>query len=118
MFRRLRVKLTVLYTGLFCLVLFLIGATAYIAISGNTHRLARDQLTTIGAVFDRMSELRLARLHDNAEHAARLPVFDRAVEERDETVIRAVLTDLRTRSEGDLAFLVTREGLIVGGDVA
>jgi EAL domain-containing protein (putative c-di-GMP-specific phosphodiesterase class I)/GGDEF domain-containing protein len=118
MFRRLRVKLTVLYTGLFCLVLFLIGATAYIAISGNTERLAREQLASTAAVFGRMSDLRLARLHDNADQVARLATFEQAVDERNQVAIRALLNDLRTRSDADLAFLVTREGLIVGGDAA
>jgi diguanylate cyclase len=118
MFRRLRVKLTVLYAGLFCLVLFLIGATAYIAISNNTQQLAREQLVSTGAVFERMSELRVARLHDNADQTARLPALQQGAVDRNVVVIRALLNDLRQRSEAELAFLVTREGLIVGDETA
>lgn len=114
MFRRLRIKLTVLYAGLFCLVLVLIGATAYLAISGNTQQLAREQLATTGAVFEQMSALRLQRLGDNALQTARSPSLQQAAAERDEAALRAMLLDMRGRSEADLAFLVTREGLIVG----
>ena len=118
MFRRLRVKLTVLYAGLFCLVLFLIGATAYIAITGNTRQLAREQLVSTGAVFSEMSALEVARLHDNAAQTGRLPALQQAAAERNGTVIRALLNDLRQRSDAQLAFLVTREGLIVGDGAA
>lgn len=119
MFRRLRVKLTVLYAGLFCLVLFVIGATAYLAISGNTQQLAREQLASTASVFTEMSSLRVRRLHDNASQTARLPMLQQAATERNEAVIRAIVLDLRGRADADLAFLVTREGLIVGdGDAS
>ncbi len=116
MFRRLRVKLTVLYAGLFCLVLFLIGAIAYIAISDNTQQLVREQLSSTGAIFERISALRLERLQDNTAQTARLPALQRAAFERDEAAIRAYLNDMRTRGGADLAFLVTREGLVVGAE--
>ena len=35
MFRNLRLKLTVLYAGLFCMALLVIGATAYAVVAGN-----------------------------------------------------------------------------------
>ena len=108
MFSRLRVKLTVLYAGLFCLVLFLIGATAYFAISENTQRLAREQLANTGATFVHMSELRVQRLHDNAENTARQALLQQAVSERNEAVIRALLNDLSERSEAELAFRVRK----------
>lgn len=118
MFRRLRVKLTVLYAGLFCAVLFLIGATAYLAISNNTQQLAREQLVSTGATFEHMSQLRLQRLHDNADNTARQALLQQAASERNEAVIRALLDDLGERSEAELAFLVTREGLIIGDETA
>jgi len=118
MFRRLRVKLTVLYAGLFCAVLFVIGATAYMAISGNTQRLAREQLASMASVHQQMSALRLQRLHDNAAHTARLPALQQAAAEHDQTAIRALLNDMRARSGAELGFFVTREGLIVGDDAA
>lgn len=118
MFRRLRVKLTFLYAGLFCLVLFLIGATAYVAISGNTQQLAREQLTSTGAVFEQLYALRLARLQDNATHTAQRPALQHAAAARNDALIRTMLVDMRARSEADLAFLVTREGLIVGDGAA
>jgi len=118
MFRRLRVKLTVLYAGLFCAVLFVIGATAYFAISNNTQQLAREQLVSTGEVFATMARLRFARLSDNVEQTARLPAMQQAAIERNEAMIRVLLNDLGERSDAELTFLVTREGLIVGDDTA
>ncbi len=114
MFKRLRVKLTVLYTGLFCVVLFLIGATAYAVISDNTQRLAREQLASTAAVFDRVWSLRLEHLQDSARHIARSELMRQAATDRSDVTIRAVLNDLRGRTGSDLAFFVTREGLVVG----
>jgi EAL domain-containing protein (putative c-di-GMP-specific phosphodiesterase class I)/GGDEF domain-containing protein len=118
MFRRLRVKLTVLYAGLFCLVLFLIGATAYAVITDNTQRMAREQLAASGAVFDRGLVLRLAHLHASAREVGRDAHMRQATAERNAIVVGALLDDARMRVDGDLSFLVTREGLIVGEGAA
>lgn len=114
MFRRLRVKLTVLYAGLFCLALLLIGATAYAVIAGNTHRMAREQLVTTGDVFDRLSQIRMARLQDNARAFAFSQSLQQAALARDEASIRASLSRIRTNTGADIAFFVTFEGLIIG----
>lgn len=114
MFRRLRVKLTVLYAGLFCLALTLIGATAYAVIAGNTHRMAREQLATTSAVFDRLSEIRMGRLQDSARALAFSPNLHEAAVARDDAAIRASLSRIRTNTGADLAFFVTSEGLVVG----
>lgn len=114
MFRHLRVKLTVLYAGLFCAALIFIGATAYVVIDNNTQRLAREQLATSGAVFDRTWTLRFNHLQDSASRTASSPAFQQAADTRDEPAIVAQLRDVRQRAQADIAFLVTGEGLIVG----
>jgi diguanylate cyclase len=77
MFRRLRAKLTVLYAGLFCLALMLIGATAYVVIADNTQKLARQQLANASRVFTQIWDRRLAHLQDAATRTARTqPLVD------------------------------------------
>jgi EAL domain-containing protein (putative c-di-GMP-specific phosphodiesterase class I)/GGDEF domain-containing protein len=114
MFRRLRVKLTVLYAGLFCLALLLIGATAYFVIAGNTQRLAQQQLANTSRVFERVWDVRLAHLQDAALRTGRAAGMADAVTSRDDASIRARLAELRSLARSDIAFLVTREGLVIG----
>lgn len=116
MFRQLRHKLTVLYAGLFCVALMLIGATAYGIIAGATHQLAREQLVNTQAVFEQHAEMRLAHLRDSTQAAASAVGLQAAVSERDTRGIVGALANLRQRTGADIAFLVTREGLIVGAD--
>lgn len=113
MFRRLRVRLTVMYAGLFCLALLLIGAVAYFFIVGNTQRLAEHQLANTARVFTRVWQVRLDHLQDAAARTARTPAFTDAVAARNDGVIRGYLADLRARSDADIAFVVTREGLLI-----
>ncbi len=114
MFRHLRVKLTVLYAGLFCAALILIGATAYAVIAGNTNRLAREQLVSAGAVFERTWALRLDHLADAAQTAATDGDFRAAADQRDDASLRTQLERLRQGAGADFAAFITREGLIVG----
>lgn len=114
MFKHLRVKLTVLYAGLFCAVLLLIGATAYAVIADNTVRGAREQISTTADVFDSVWALRFDHLQDVAFRTAGSPAFQNAAATHDERAIEAQLADVRERAGADIAFLITREGLIVG----
>jgi len=116
MFRRLRHKLTVLYAGLFCAALVLIGATAYAAIANATHRLAQDQLARAGAVFSREADLRTANLRQNVAYAAQAPELQMAAETDNISALQRTLTATRTSAQADLAFFVTREGLVIGED--
>ncbi|MGD9965915.1 MAG: putative bifunctional diguanylate cyclase/phosphodiesterase [Hyphomonadaceae bacterium] len=118
MFSRLRVKLTVLYTGLFCLALALIGVTAYAVITNNTQNLARQQIVNTSRVFTQVWNGRLAHLQDAATRTARTPALAEAAGVRNDAVIRAHIRDLRSLSSADLVFVVTREGLVIGEDGA
>lgn len=116
MFRQLRLKLTVLYAGLFCIALLIIGATAYAVVASNTERVVRDQLASAGAVFDRMSELRRQQLQDGARVWADDAGFRQALATRDGATLRAALANLKARSGADVVFVVTAEGLMIGED--
>jgi GGDEF domain-containing protein len=113
MFRRLRVKLTFMYAGLFSLALLMIGAVAYFVIAGNTQKLAEQQLASTAQVFSRVWSVRLEHLQDATARTANAPGLADAVASRSDGVIRAHLADLRSRSHADIAFVVTREGLVV-----
>lgn len=113
MFRRLRVKLTFMYAGLFSLALLLIGAVAYFVIAGNTQKLAEQQLANTTQVFAHAWDIRLDHLQDAATRTAQTAGLADAVASRNDAVIRAHLADLRARSRADIAFVVTREGLVI-----
>jgi len=113
MFRRLRVKLTFMYAGLLSLALLLIGAVAYFVIADNTQKLAEQQLANTTRVFTHTWALRLEHLEDAATRTAQAEGLADAVAARNDAVIRAQLADLRARSHADIAFVVTREGLVI-----
>ncbi|HYD88015.1 MAG TPA: EAL domain-containing protein [Vitreimonas sp.] len=116
MFVRLRHKLTVLYAGLFCAALILIGGTAYVVIADATQRLARDQLVKASEIFERSVRLRTEHLAASADSAANIVSLQQAAAGRDESAIRTQLEALRDNANADLTFLVTREGLVIAED--
>lgn len=113
MFRRLSHRLTVLYAGLFCAALIVIGATVYGVIAASTERLAREQMARAAALFTHTTELQTQRLRASATAAA-TPALQHAVLNHDDTAIRSALSALRAAAGAELAFVVTREGLVVG----
>jgi len=116
MFRRLRVKLTVLYAGLFCAALLLIGATAYAIIANHTKQLAREQLESAARVFNHTWTLRLDHLQDSAFAAAASADVQAAAQQLDDVAMRSILLDLRRRSGADLGLFASRDGAIVGDE--
>ena len=114
MFRlnQLRTKLTVLYAGLFGLILLLIAAAVYTAVTGNAERTVRGELAANGAVFDRVWALRSAQLHDEADVLARDFGFRSAVATSDSATVRSALENLRTRLNIDEAFVVGLDGRV------
>jgi EAL domain-containing protein (putative c-di-GMP-specific phosphodiesterase class I)/GGDEF domain-containing protein len=116
--RRLRAKLTLLYAGLFCVALLLIGAIAYAVIAGNAQRMTREQLEATGVVFDRVWELRFEELGNGARLASRDYGFREAVASGDRATIGSALENLRFRLGADLVFLVSLNGAITASDGA
>ncbi len=113
MFRRLRLKLTVLYAGLFFLTLSLIGFSAWAIIANNAQRMVRDELQTTGIVFDRLWQLRAEHLQEGASISASDYGFRQAIASNDEPTIASALANLRRRLSADLVFLVTPQGAII-----
>ncbi|MGQ0531790.1 MAG: putative bifunctional diguanylate cyclase/phosphodiesterase [Caulobacteraceae bacterium] len=116
--RRLRVKLTLLYAGLFSVALILIGAIAYAVIAGNAQRMIREQLEATGVVFDRVWELRFEELRNGARLASLDYGFREAVASGDRATIGSALENLRNRLGADLVFLVSPNASIISSDGA
>jgi PAS domain S-box-containing protein len=113
MFRLLRTKLTVLYTGLFALALVLVSAAVYGAVTENARHVVRDELTAGGAVFDRIWALRSEQLSQGAAVLSHDFGFRSAVATGDKATIQSALENLRGRLDLDLAFLVGLDGRVI-----
>ncbi len=110
---QLRTKLTVLYAGLFGLILLLIAVAVYSAVTGNAERTVRGELSANGAVFDQVWALRSVQLHEEADVLAHDFGFRAAVATGDVATIRSALENLRARLGIDAAFVVTASGQVV-----
>jgi len=116
-FRHLRTKLTVLYAGLFALVLLVITGVVYSAIVGNATKVVRGELAASGTVFDRIWALRTAQLENGAGLLSRDFGFRAAVATHDGATIQSALENLRVRLGLDTAFMIGVDGsIIAAGD--
>jgi len=110
---QLRTKLTVLYAGLFGLILLLIALAVYSAVTRNAEHTVRGELAANGAVFDRIWALRSSQLHEEADVLAHDFGFRAAVATGDNATIRSALENLRGRLGIDAAFVITQTGQVV-----
>jgi len=111
-FKHLRTKLTVLYAGLFVAALAAIALAVYAASAANAERLARDQLTASGVVFDQLMATRNEALQDEAEVLARDYGFRGAMASRDTATVRSALGNLAGRLGLDMAFVIGLQGQV------
>ncbi|HWF01857.1 MAG TPA: EAL domain-containing protein [Caulobacteraceae bacterium] len=119
--RRLSGRLTRLYVGLFAAVLLLVSGAVFISVAANGQVRTRDTLAASGRVFDRLWELRAARLRTGASVLSRDFGFREALATRDEATIGSAAENLRDRLRLDLAFVTTAEGQLLtpqAGDAA
>jgi len=117
-FHSLRTKLTVLYAGLFAVVLLLIAAVVYSAIAQNAERVVRQELTASSTVFDRIWAYRTSQLQNGAGVLARDFGFRDAIASHDQATVRSALDNLKVRMGIDTAFLVGVDGSIIATDGA
>jgi len=113
MFRRLRIKLTVLYAGLFFAAVSLISFSAYVVIANNAQRMVREELQATGTVFDRLWQMRAEHLQEGASISASDYGFREAIASNDAPTIASALANLRRRLDANLVFLVTPRGEII-----
>ena len=108
--QHLRTKLTVLYAGLFGVVLILICLAVYSAISSAAQRQVRGELVASGTVFDRVWSMRSEQLAQGSALLSRDFGFREAVATGDKATIISAMENLRARLKIDLAFIVGTDG--------
>jgi len=116
-FGSLKLRIAVLYAGLFALVL---AATALIADQGlsrfGENSAARD-MEANARVFDEILTLRASQMRGSADVLARDFGFREAVATGDGATIGSALESLKSRSRSDAAFVVGLDGsLVAAGD--
>ena len=114
MFNRLSTRLTVLYAALFGVVLLVVSAAVFLAISNAAERQVRGELAATGTVFDRVWTMRSERLREGASLLSRDFGFRAAAATRDAPTIESALENLRQRMGIAQAFMVDEEGQIIG----
>ncbi len=113
-FRTLRAKLSVLYAGLFVLVMVALAIVAQILIADNATRAVRSELAASSSVFDRIWALRARALGDSADVLARDFGFRSAVATGDRPTIVSALANLRERAGVATVFLTMQDGTVIG----
>lgn len=110
MFRRLSTQLTVIYAGLFGLVLALIAGAVFITVESNAHTAVRAAMTSSSATFDRLWKAREEQLASTASVLARDFGFRQAVATGDSQTMLSALDNLQDRLEHATAFIVDLDG--------
>lgn len=116
--RHLRTRLTVLYAGLFGLILTLLSASVFVAISGAAQRQVRGELAASATVFDQVWALKSDQLRQGAQLLSRDFGFREAVATRDSATVTSAVENLRARQGVDMAFMVGADGAVIGAPSA
>lgn len=112
MFARLRTKLTLLYGGLFGLVMIAIASGVYPVVAAGSLDAARGQLEATSNAFQKLEALHMSQLRENARISATDFGFRSAaaLAETESETVRTALANLRRRIGGDVAYLVLPDG--------
>ena len=113
-FHTLRAKLSVLYAGLFMLVMAALAVVAQILIANNAASAVRRELAASSSVFDRIWTLRASALGDSADVLARDFGFRSAVATGDVPTIESALANLRARARVATVFIAMQDGRVIG----
>ena len=114
LFTSLRSRLTVLYAGLFGVALLVTALAVYASVSANARMQVERQLTSGGAVFDRVWALKARQLMDSATVLSRDFGFRAAVATNDAPTVESALENLRGRLGIDRTILVGADGTVTG----
>ena len=116
-FGSLKVRITVLYAGLFAAVLAVIVVIAGNELDRFAEANATRDLQANARVFDELLDLRARQMRGSADVLARDFGFREAVATQDGATIDSALASLKSRSKTDAAFVVGLDGtLLASGD--
>ena len=113
-FRHLRVRLTVLYAGLFAAAVLGISIILLVAAERSATDQVQRELTASSTVFDRLWSQRASQLGGAAGLLAHDFGFRAAVATADEETIASALDNLKKRMGVPTAFLIGIDGKITG----
>ncbi|MGN6500308.1 MAG: diguanylate cyclase domain-containing protein, partial [Tsuneonella sp.] len=116
-FGSLRLRIAVLYAGLFAVVLTAIVLIAGGALGRFGEESAARDLSASARVFDELLDLRATQMRRSADVLSRDFGFRQAVATHDAATIDSALESLKSRSQADAAFVVGIDGtLLASGD--
>ncbi len=113
-FGSLRLRIAVLYAGLFAAVLALVVSIAGGGLTRFAEASAARDLAANARVFDEILAVRAGQMSDQAGVLARDFGFREAVATADAPTIASALASLETRVRSDAAFVLTLEGEVLG----
>ena len=109
-FRHLRTRLAVLYTGLFAVALLLVALAVVTAVTASARQVVQSEMTASGAVYGQVWAARADQLRQGAAVLAEDPSFHRAVAAGDTTTVRSALDRLRSRQNVDAVLVMGVDG--------
>ena len=116
-FGSLKVRITVLYAGLFAAILAVIVVIAGNGLARFAESNATRDLQANARVFDELLDLRARQMRGSADVLSRDFGFREAVATQDGATIDSALASLKSRSRTDAAFVVGLDGtLLASGD--
>ena len=101
-FRHLRTRLAVLYAGLFVVALLVVAISTQIMVQRQARESVRAELTTSGAVYDRIWALKARSLAESAGVLARDFGFRMAVASGDKPTIVSAIQSMWNPIEGTM----------------
>lgn len=113
-FRQLRMRLAVLYAGLFAIAMLCVSGLLYGVVAHNSKAQVRQELIANGTVFDRLWDQQTSQLRGAAGLLARDFGFRAAVATHDRRTIESALANLRHRVGLSTAFIVGVDGEVTG----
>ncbi|MES2119631.1 MAG: EAL domain-containing protein [Pseudomonadota bacterium] len=115
-FRSLSARLTLQFALLFAVAMLLVSAALSTVIAGSASREVAGQLSSSGAVYDRLWQERAQELQSAAQLLARDFGFREAVATGDRTTIQSAVGNAALRLKVKSAFIVTAEGRVISTD--
>ena len=116
-FGTLKLRIAVVYAGLFAIVLGTIVAIAVTGLSRFGEASASRDLAANARVFDELLDLRARQMRSSADILSRDFGFRQAVATQDGATIDSALASLKSRSNTDAAFVVGLDGkLLASGE--
>ncbi|HAD16810.1 MAG TPA: hypothetical protein DCF81_07990, partial [Erythrobacter sp.] len=113
-FASLKLRIAILYAGLFAAVLAVVLALVNVSIERFGENSASRDLAASARVFDEIIELRARQMRGATDVLARDYGFREALATEDEATLASALRNVRDRTNASSAFVVGLDGDIIG----